>query len=74
MIKPEQWNLYEIGQNSVRELIANGWQTNVVTQEFRPPHKGVVIDGQCEVIVNCIDVMDLIELFIADGEHQAKPH
>lgn len=74
MQKLEHRQSYELSPNLVNKLIADGWQTNVVTMEFKPAHKGIVIDGQCEVVSNEIDVMELIELFIADVECQAMPH
>jgi hypothetical protein len=76
MDKLHQYETAELSRDCARQLIDDGWQTNVVTWEFAPPVKGLVIDGSYEIVTNEIDVMELIRLHesIADVESRAIEH
>jgi hypothetical protein len=62
MDKLHQYQTLELSDESAQQLIDDGWQTNVVTWEFSRPGKGLVIDGNYEIVTNEIDLMELIRL------------
>ena len=71
MDKLHQYQTLELSDEYAQQLIDDGWQTNVVTWEFAPPSKGLVIDGNYGIVSNEIDLMELIRLHqqsIADEE------